>query len=403
MRLTAMASRGGNPDRDAPAGRSAALSRWASGRSLYLDDLKVILVAAVIGGHALIGYSAFDWWSYSDVREVTLSPVTVGVLMAVAVPFGMIVIPLLFLIAGLLTPPSLRRHGVAGYARSRLLRLGVPFAVFALLLWPYLEYALFRLAGHVDVSYPAYLRVVGTLDTGVLWFIGALLMFSLAYAAGVTIGRGRRWPGPGEARARDLLTLTAAVVVVTFLLRLVLPYETDSPYIDVNLWEWPLCAALFGLGVAMSRHGWATTVPDRLRRRCRAVTLAAAVAAGTFLGVVLATGITEDQLAGGWRWPALLFVAGETVIAVFGPVWLLAAAQTHLGRRPRRWGPAVARSAYGAFMVQGLVLFALAVTLRAAPAPAEVKALVVAVAGIAGSYGLSWLLISRVPLAARLL
>ena len=58
-----------------------------------------------------------------------------------------LVIPLLFLIAGLLTPPSLDRKGPGRFVRDRLLRLGVPFAVFALLLWPLPEYVLFRQLG----------------------------------------------------------------------------------------------------------------------------------------------------------------------------------------------------------------------------------------------------------------
>jgi fucose 4-O-acetylase-like acetyltransferase len=387
-----------------PSGHGSAVERWASKRQLYVDNLKVILIAAIIVGHAIVGYSAFDWWSYADVREVTLSPVTVGVLLVAAVPFGMFVIPLMFLVAGLLTPPSLERKGTGGYVRGRLLRLGVPFAVFALLLWPYLEYVLFHVLGDVDASYSAYLRQEGTLDTGVLWFVGALLVFSLAYAGGTWMVRGHAArPWQGEIHAGHLLGLAAVVAIATFLLRLVLPFESDNRYVDLNMWEWPACAALFGLGIAVSRKGWLAAVPDRLRRQSRAVTMAAIGAAAVFMATANALGVTEDRLAGGWHWPALLFVAGESTIAVFGSVWLLGAAQRHLNR-PLRWaGPAAGRSAYGAFMLQGLTLTALAVALRDVPLPAEVKALVVAAGGLAGSFALAWLLISRVPVIGRIL
>jgi hypothetical protein len=97
-----------------------------------------------------------------------------------------------------------------------------------------------------------------------------------------------------------------------------------------------------------------------------------------------------------------VFAVIETALTVFGSVWLLGVAQRRLDRRIR-WGPALARSAYGAFMVQGLVLIGLAVALRAAPLPAEAKAVIVAGGGIAGSFALAWLLISRVPVVARIL
>jgi hypothetical protein len=54
-------------------------------------------------------------------------------------------------------------------------------------------------------------------------------------------------------------------------------------------------------------------------------------------------------------------------------------------------------------MVQGVILIGLAVALRPIPIVAEVKAFVVAGGGVAGSFALAWLLISRVPGIARVL
>ena len=47
------------------------------------------------------------------------------------------------------------------------------------------------------------------------------------------------------------------------------------------------------------------------------------------------------------------------------------------------------------------MLIGLAVALRPIPPIAEVKALIVAIGGIAGSFGLAWLLIRRVRVVAR--
>jgi hypothetical protein len=66
-----------------------------------VDNLKVILIAAVIAGHAVLGYTELDAWSYADVREVTLRPAVAYVLLAISAPSALLVIPLLFLIAGL--------------------------------------------------------------------------------------------------------------------------------------------------------------------------------------------------------------------------------------------------------------------------------------------------------------
>jgi hypothetical protein len=387
----------------APGSRGSPVEQRAPGRLVYVDNLKVLLIAAIIAAHAVLGYAATtDAWSWSDVREVTLSAATESVLL-LAFVLTAVVIPLLFLVAGLLTPRSLERKGTARYVHDRLLRLGVPFVAVALLLWPSLEYALFRTLGEAPGLW-TYLRAEGTLDTGVLWFVGALLVFSLVYAGWAHLRGGRPGlAGTRPLRTGHLLALAAAVTVTTFLVRLVLPLEGDNPIVDLNLWEWPACIALFGLGVAASSQGWLTVLPDRLRRHCRTATVAAALAIGALLVSSGVLGIDEEQLTGGWWWPALVFAACESAIAVFGAVWLLGVAQRHLDRRLPLVGPAARRSAYGAFMLQGPVLLGCALALRPVPLPAEVKALLVGAAAVAGSFALSWLLIRRVPLVGRVL
>jgi hypothetical protein len=179
-----------------------------------------------------------------------------------------------------------------------------------------------------------------------------------------------------------LLLLAVAVTVATFLVRLVLPFETDNKYVDLNMWEWPACAALFGLGIMTSRMGWLAAVPDRLRRQ------------------------EPDRDT---NWPSVrrlrspppqspwVSLATESTLSVFGSVWLLGVAQRRLNRSFRWARPVVSRSSYGTFMLQGLVLIGLAIALRPLPLPAEVKALIVAAGGVVGSFALAWLLISRVP------
>jgi hypothetical protein len=145
-------------------------------------------------------------------------------------------------------------------------------------------------------------------------------------------------------------------------------------------------------------------VPDRLRRQSGIATLTTAAAFAVVAAYGAALGGNFEQVwGGGWHWRPLVFAAGESTLAVFGSVWLLAEAQRHLNRQLRWAGPVVSRSAYGAFMLQGLVLFGLAVAVRTLPLPAEVKALIVATGGIGGSFALAWLLISRVAGLARIL
>ena len=57
-------------------------------------------------------------------------------------------------------------------------------------------------------------------------------------------------PGPGQlARSpvslNGLLLLALAVTVTTFLLRTVYEYDGDEYLIDLNMYQWPQCLAMF--------------------------------------------------------------------------------------------------------------------------------------------------------------
>jgi len=92
---------------------------------------------------------------------------------------------LMFLLSGLFVWPSLARKGGARFLRNRVLRLGVPFAVMALLA-PVAYFAAYRVTVP-DPSVPAFWRQwlsLGMWPSGPLWFISALLAFD-GIAAGL--------------------------------------------------------------------------------------------------------------------------------------------------------------------------------------------------------------------------
>jgi hypothetical protein len=232
-----------------------------------------------------------------------------------------------------------------------------------------------------------------------MWFVEVLLIFSLGYAA----WRHRRPPSAAPHRAADggaplsgrtLVALAAGISVATLVVRLVFLFDSHQVG-ELQLWQWPQYLAMFGLGIVAAQRGWLNPVPDRIRRRCGAAALLGLVAFVVLMGAIIAAGLEGDVL---WderlHWAPLGLAAIEGPLAVGASVWLLAAAQQHLNRPPGRYGRALARSAFAAFVVQGPVLIGLALALRPLDAPAEIKALTVA-AGVAASFALAWLLVTR--------
>jgi hypothetical protein len=102
------------------------------------------------------------------------------------------------------------------------------------------------------------------------WASGALLVFSLVYAGWVRVrGTTRLGRSHTEINASHLLALVAAVTIASFLVRLVVPFEADTRFVDLNFCQWPASAGLFTLGLIAARHAWLAVVPDRLPRHSR--------------------------------------------------------------------------------------------------------------------------------------
>ncbi|WP_367128404.1 acyltransferase [Saccharothrix sp. HUAS TT1] len=359
-------------------------------RLAAVDNLKVLLVAWVIGGHALLGYSAVGGWPYDEVNEVTFTPHAEAVLAAVLGPSGLFLMGTFYLLSGLFTPDSLARKGARRFAADRLLRLGVPFALSALLVWPLVLWVAYRAAGHDVTPWWVFTHRDPLLDSGSLWFVEILLLLSLGYAL-----FGRPGTTPLTLTGGHLVAVTGGVAVTTFVVRLWFPARSGQVG-DLHVWWWPQLIALFGLGIAGARSDLARRVPDRIWRGSRVVAVSALLSVPV---VAIALGVSDlsgqaGPFLGGWRWQALLFAAVEAVLVVGGSVWLLGLAQ----RRLTRDGPlatALARGAFAAFVVQGPVLVLLAVAARPLPLPAEAKAFPVAATAIAVSFAVGWALTTR--------
>jgi hypothetical protein len=397
---------GRSPTQRPYAPRKAPTDTRPRRRVAYLDNLKLLLVAVIIAGHGAVAYGDLEsGWPYQDVQEVQLGAVSNITLSVVVILAALFAMGLFFLISGLVTPGSLSRKGPPMFARDRLLRLGVPLVVWALVIWPGAIWMAHLAAGESHSFWWQLTHADPVLDTGPMWFVEVLLIYSLAYAA------WRYWRergALGKARTaldsrpplsqRTLVALAAGVSVATVLVRPVFPAGSGQIG-QSHLWQWPQFVPMFWLGIVAAQRGWLDPVPDRVQRACGLAALGGVAAFLVLVAVMAASGVDGDVLFdSGVHWPPLTLAAIEGPLAVGTSVWLLGFAQRHLDRRPGRIGGAMARGAYGAFLLQGVVLIGLMIAMRPVDVPAEVKALTVAGLGVVGSFALSWLVVTHTRL-----
>jgi glucans biosynthesis protein C len=249
-------------------------------RLVWVDNLKVAVIAGVIVTHAATAYlTDLAGWYYEERTTSQMASWLAGAPGAVGALF---LLGPLFLLGGSFAAASVARSTFRDFARRRLLRLGVPLLLFLILLDPLSDYVGHRAQGLQPdlLSYVALDSPVR--DVGPLWFVAALLTLSLTYAgwrAWTPIGAGTR-----SLRPRHLVAAATLIAVGSFILRLRWPFTGDT-FLDLRWPQWAQATVLFWVGVLLQERDRFGRIPAVWVRR------AGQLAAANLAGMVLLGGV----------------------------------------------------------------------------------------------------------------
>ncbi|MEU3948892.1 acyltransferase [Streptomyces sp. NPDC029526] len=288
--------------------------REGTGRRGELDVLRALVVVGLVFFHAALVFSPDDDFYVKNAETTGAVTVLAG--------FGVVwAMPMLFLVAGLGARHSIRRRGPRGFARERLLRLGVPLVFGTLVLCPLPQWLRLRAAGSADgLSYGEFwLRFLSVrpdladfpfvldgehFETGHLWFVVLLLAFSLLLAPVA----GRLADAAGRAvpalRRRPALLLLPALplAAVNALLGM------EEGFAGWNRWAY-LLFLLYGFALADDGQVRAATRRARLPAGLLGLALFAGTAPGFLAGDDPFTAWTPAAVttralfgAAGWCW-----------------------------------------------------------------------------------------------------
>ena len=344
-------------------------------RNAGLDALRAATVLLVVVHHAAVTYSAAGSWFYLEAAPPgSVATKLMTLLCAVDQSYFM---GLLFLLAGYFTPGAIERHGVRGYVKERLVRLGVPLLVFGFLIGP-LTIALAQTANGRSFL-PTLLSVWRRLgfESGPLWFVIALLIFTAAFLAWRSLApRNAVNPEPRPFPSNAML-LAAALVTGAGAFALRLAWPVGTTVFNLQLGFFASYIVLFAAGCIGARSQWLSRVPAH-QRRLWLIVAAIGVAFAAFKMLSASPGASPHPGAaaasplGGWNAPAAMYAFWEPLVA-----WGAILGLTHLfQRRFAKLGPiwtALARRSYAIYVIHPPVLVAIALAWRDVPAPPLVK------------------------------
>lgn len=361
-------------------------------RQPWADALRVVAIAGVVVVHAATGYLVDIPWYYDD--EKVTSGVWSTVLSFPVFAGGLFWLGPLFLLAGWFSVGSLRRRGPAGFARSRLLRLGAPLVVWVVLLQPLTDWV-----GNIRSEKGSFAFYLGHTEVSALWFIAALLVFSLAYAGLRTVRR------PADPRAvhrtTTLLTAAAATIAVTSFAIWQVWSVLGDMVLNLKVGEWPQAAVLFALGVLAGETQWLQRLRRRTVRRVGWVAVGGAAAAVPLVAYGVSQADESSDLLSAPDWPTATFAVLDGVIAVTWSVWFVTWFRRRWTASGRLLGHA-GRASYAAYVLHPLPLTALMVLLAPLPVPVPLKFVLVAVVAVPLCFTLGYGL-TRLPVLSRVL
>jgi len=367
-----------------------------SARLPWIDHLRTLAISLVVNLHACVTYSHVgSWYVNSEQKPSPAASVPFIIWEALLQSFFM---GLLFFISGYFAHFSLARRGSRSFVLGRFHRLGLPALFYMLVIHPFILLGLNPWHYHFGPAPAYYLKFIRTGRwlgaSGPLWFVIALLVFSLVLAGWRALRPATAASSPVQAPAAGKICGFAAVLgLATFLVRLIQPLGTNV--LNMQLGYFVQYIALFAAGVAAARRGWlAELASSPPARRAGWIAL---IGGPVALLAILALGYQggTEAFAGGWHWPAFCLALWEQFTGIGLSLGLLAL----FSRKLNRDGPVLrwlADRSFAVYVLHAPVLVALTMAFRALPQQLYLLAALLTMTGLAVTYALADLA-RRVP------
>jgi len=361
----------------------------SSVRLPWIDNLRTLLIVLVVNLHVCVTYSHVGDWYFMSAQEPTLAEKVPFILwQAHLQSFFM---GLLFFISAYFAYGSIAHRGVGAFVRERLFRLGLPALLYMLLIHPFILMVLnpwgfnFGPPGEFYVNYLRTGRFIGS--TGPLWFVVALLLFSLAFAGWRSVRPSSNDRGPATApTGRFILLFALALGFGSFAVRLVQPIGTNV--LNMQLCFFGQYVAFFLAGLYTARHGWLLPLASSTYARTAG---RLALFGGPLLLLAIIIGakpVAPEAFFGGWRWQSFVYAIWEQLVGVGLSLGSLAlfSRKCNIESRNLRW---LSDRSFGVYVLHAPVIIALAMLFRPLPQNMYTLVVLLTLTGVAASYAVA--------------
>jgi glucan biosynthesis protein C len=310
---------------------------------------------------------------------------------------------LLFMISGYFTAPSFDRKGPMQFLKDKLIRFGIPLVIFAVFVEPVVNYALALSAGWFQGSFLDFLGYFFThlsgLPVGPLWFVLALLFFSVTYL-GWRIFSGKPIKAYAIPRRWVIFAFALFLGAVTFSVRLFISQGWTFTLLNFQFPYFPQYIALFIVGLIAFRGNWLLTVPKNTGRFWSRISLVLLLVLPVLFLVGVAVGDFSSFL-GGFSWQAAAYAFWEQLFCVALCIGVCVWFREKLNFQ-NRFTKALSDSSYATYILQAPIIVFLALSLQSIQMPLLLKFAIVSPIAVSLCFSIAFL-VRKIPKANRVL
>jgi len=362
-----------------------------SNRLYFLDNLRAFVVILVIVLHGSMTYMAYapPWWYVVDPNN---SVIFTQLVLLLDVP----IMPILFFLAGYFALPSLQKRGARLFLKEKFIHIGIPWIFGALFLAPLITYMIYFSRG-VLPSFLEFWRIDfwGKMyQQSVYWFLGVLLLMFVVLVWVNEWGDRLRGPQRMVRPTGKVFAVFIALISASFLV-ISVSFGPDAWWHNYFLvyqpTRVPLYIGYFVLGIYADRRGWFTA--GGYKPEIGPWGWACVLSGLAYLAYRWGVANTSDTTLLVNVGTALLFNTFCFTALIAG----VALFQQKVNSAGAVWSSLAANS-YGIYYIHPLILYPLAYVFVGISLPLILKAPALILATILLAWGVSALLLKKVPI-----
>lgn len=365
-------------------------------RLYYIDNLRILLIALVVLHHFAITYGAPGGWYYNESEAVfpTIVPMSMFVATNQAFFMGMF-----FFISAFFIVPSLQRKGNKRFVSDRLVRLGIPSAIFYFLISPFTVFLKIRFIEQNNISFFEVLQKGWGMSFGPMWFVEALLLFTAVYLLVRTLKINIKFRFPSTAK---IIVAALLVGLGQFLIRTKISVGESHEFTNFQFPFFLQYMVLFPLGIIAWQNNWMEHVNSKMGWRWF-IFAQALIFIGFPLIFVLGGGVEGelDKYMGGYYWQCFAYAMWEQllgfslIVALFGIFKKKFNSQGKLAKK-------LSESAYGVYVFHAPILVATSALFLNFSLQQLIKYLILSPLVLLVCFGFAWL-VKQIPGVNRVL